>query len=232
MAEGDAPADADAGLRVRLRQAAPIPLDVEFHCAPGELLALLGPSGAGKSTALRCVAGLARPAEGSVACDGEVWLDTETGTDLPARRRRVGMVFQSYALFPHMTASENVAAAMGHRPAAERAGRARDLLSLVRLAGLEDRRPARLSGGQQQRVAVARALARDPAVLLLDEPYANLDPAAAARLAPLLRGRTRVLTSHDPQAALAEADLVLGLRGGRALFAGAPGEIDPAELYA
>jgi molybdate transport system ATP-binding protein len=223
MADGTA-----AGLRVRLRQAAPVPLAVEFHCVPGELLALLGPSGAGKSTALRCVAGLARPAEGSVACGGEVWLDTEAGTDLPARRRRVGMVFQSYALFPHMTASENVAAAMGHRPFAERASRARDLLALVRLAGLEDRRPARLSGGQQQRVAVARALARDPAVLLLDEPFSAVDRATRRRLQAELAALRRslgipvVLVTHDLDEALALADRACLIHRGRGLQTAPP----------
>ncbi len=99
MAEGVA-ADAAEGLRVRLRQAAPVPLDVEFRCAPGELLALLGPSGAGKSTALRCVAGLARPAEGRVACGGAVWFDSEAGIDVPARRRPVGVVFHHRGFEP------------------------------------------------------------------------------------------------------------------------------------
>ncbi|MCA3339263.1 MAG: ATP-binding cassette domain-containing protein, partial [Roseomonas sp.] len=159
----------EPGLSVHLKAATPIALDITLDCAPGELLAIIGPSGAGKSTTLRAIAGLHHPASGSVICDGDTWLDTSRALDVSAHRRRVGLVFQDYALFPHMTALGNVMAAMGHLPAASRAERAAALLERVHLAGLEERRPAELSGGQQQRVAVARALARDPAVLLLDE---------------------------------------------------------------
>src|SRR3954466_1523618 len=155
-------------LSVTLRQTDVIPIDVAFTCAPGELLALVGPSGAGKSTVLRAIAGLYRPRAGRIACGGQVWFDTQSGVDHPPHKRAVGLVFQSYALFPHMTALGNVMAALGRRPRSEREAQARRLLDLVHLNDLADRKPAQLSGGQQQRVAVARALAREPAVLLLD----------------------------------------------------------------
>src|SRR5258707_1211242 len=147
--------DEGRGLRVQLVQTGPIRLAVDFSCREGELLALIGPSGSGKSTTLRAIAGLYHPAEGLVASGDTVWLDTKRGVNLAPHQRRVGFVFQSYALFPHMTALGNVAAALGHRPAGERKKRARELLALVHLDGFEERRPAALSGGQQQRVAVA-----------------------------------------------------------------------------
>ncbi|WP_043364508.1 ABC transporter ATP-binding protein [Belnapia sp. F-4-1] len=214
---------AGTGLSARLRAAEPIPLDLDLACAPGEILALVGPSGAGKSTALRCVAGLHRPQAGEVCCDGAAWLDTAAGVDLPPHRRAVGLVFQDYALFPHMTALGNVVAAMGHRPWGAREGRARELLALVRLAGLEGRRPAELSGGQQQRVAVARALARDPAVLLLDEPFSAVDRATRRRLQEELAALRRVLSipvllvTHDLEEAAALGDRICVVHHGRGL---------------
>ena len=172
---------AEPGLSVALAQAAPIPLDAGFEVAPGELLALVGPSGSGKSTVLRAIAGLHTPAHGHVRVGGEVWLDRAAGINVATRKRHVGYVFQSYALFPHLSALDNVRAAMDRgTPEPEQAARA--LLARVRLAGLEQRRPAELSGGQQQRVAVARALARGPAVLLLDEPFAAVDRVTRERL--------------------------------------------------
>jgi molybdate transport system ATP-binding protein len=219
------------GLTVRLRQARPIPLDVELACAPGELLALVGPSGSGKSTTLRAIAGLYRVGDGLVRCGGRTWLDTGTGVDLPAYRRSVGLVFQSYALFPHMTALGNVVAAMGHRPAAGRVARARGLLAQVRLAGLEDRRPAELSGGQQQRVAVARALAREPSALLLDEPFSAVDRSTRERLyrelVELRRGFSIpvVLVTHDLGEAALLADRMSLLHHGRTLQTATPHEL-------
>jgi molybdate transport system ATP-binding protein len=222
---------AAAGLSVSLGATAPIPLDLAFDASPGELLALVGPSGAGKSTALRCIAGLHRSERGVVRCGGASWFDAAARHDLPPHIRAVGLVFQDYALFPHMTAAENVAAAMGHHPRAERAGRARDLLARVHLAGLEQRRSAELSGGQQQRVAVARALARDPAVLLLDEPFSAVDRATRRRLQAELAVLRRdlaipiLLVTHDLDEALALADRMVLMHRGRGLQTAPPGEM-------
>ncbi|HEX9180876.1 MAG TPA: ABC transporter ATP-binding protein [Burkholderiales bacterium] len=219
------------GLRLRLRQQAPIPLDAELACAPGELLALVGPSGSGKSTLLRCIAGLNRASEGVVSCDGETWLDTDRGIDLPPQRRSVGLVFQHYALFPHLSARQNVEAALGHVPPVQRGGRARELLERVHLEGLESRRPGELSGGQQQRVALARALARDPRVLLLDEPFSAVDQVTRRKLhweLAQLRQAVSVpivLVTHDLDEAAALADAMCILHRGETLQAGPPFEL-------
>ncbi len=220
-----------AGLSLSLKQERPIPLAAAFDCAPGELLALVGPSGSGKTTILRSVAGLCSPSSGRIAVNGEVWFDTQEGIDVPAYRRRAGMVFQHYALFPHMSAIGNVAAALDRLPGAKRSARAAELLSLVNLGGLEQRRPAQLSGGQQQRVALARALARDPAVLLLDEPFSAVDRATRQRLYRELAELRQalnipvVLVTHDLNEAVMLADRICVLHHGRTLQAGAPDDI-------
>jgi molybdate transport system ATP-binding protein len=219
------------GLELRVRQRAPFPLDAAFACAPGELLALLGPSGSGKTTLLRIVAGLNRPAEGQVRCGGSLWFDAAAGIDLVPQRRRVGIVFQHYALFPHLSALDNVRAALGHLPPGERPGRAARLLESMNLAGLEDRRPGQLSGGQQQRVAVARALARDPAVLLLDEPFSAVDQVTRRKLQrELARLREEVkipivLVTHDLDEARLLADRIVVVHRGATLQAGPPDEV-------
>jgi molybdate transport system ATP-binding protein len=218
----------EQGLRVRARQRAPIPLEAEFDCAPGEILALTGPSGSGKTTLLRAVAGLVHPHNALIECGGELWVDTAAGRSQPARARRVGFVFQSYALFPHMTALGNVVAALGDAPERERRGRALALLERVHLGGLEQRRPAELSGGQQQRVAVARALARDPKVLLLDEPFSAVDRATRERLYHELAELRRelrmpiVLVTHDLDEAAMLADRLCILHHGVTLQSGPP----------
>ncbi|HET7717130.1 MAG TPA: molybdenum ABC transporter ATP-binding protein [Bauldia sp.] len=214
------------GLSVALRQPGPIPLDVAFAVAPGELLALIGPSGSGKTTTLRAIAGHYRPVEGRISSGDTVWFDSMNHVNVPARRRRIGMVFQSYVLFPHLTAAGNVMAAMEDVPARQRRGEASALLARVHLAGLDDVRPAQLSGGQQQRVAVARALARRPDVLLLDEPFSAVDRPTRARLYVELAELRQtlsmpiILVTHDLDEAARLADTAAILSRGRIVASG------------
>jgi molybdate transport system ATP-binding protein len=218
-------------LEVSLAQTAPIPLAVELACREGELQALVGPSGSGKTTILRNVAGLERPRQGRITCAGQVWLDTGRGIAVRPQDRRIGLVFQSYALFPHMTARSNIAAALGHLPRRERGARAGHLLALVNLDGLENRYPHQLSGGQQQRVALARALAREPKVLLLDEPFSAVDRATRERLyqeLATLRARLAMpilLVTHDLAEATALADRITVLHHGRTLQSDPPQDL-------
>jgi molybdate transport system ATP-binding protein len=211
----------DRRLSVSLRQPGPIPLDVEFVCEPGAVLAIFGPSGSGKTTILRSIAGLYRPAEASVRSGGDVWTDTVMGSFAPPHRRAVGFVFQEYALFPHLTAAGNVIAALGHRPRGERRHRAEALLSVVHLAGKATRRPHELSGGERQRVALARALAREPAVLLLDEPFAAVDRQVRRSLQNEIDALRRtldmplVLVTHDFDDVVRVATSVLILERGK-----------------
>jgi len=227
-----------SGLAAELAQQTPIPLDAAFSCAPGEMLALFGPSGGGKSTVLRALAGLDRPQAGRIAVGERVWFDGAAGRFLPAHQRRVGLVFQSYALFPHRTALENVTAALGGTPAAERGERARALLAQMHLAGLEDRRPDRLSGGQRQRVALARAMAREPELLLLDEPFSAVDKTTRETLyGELARLRRRlavptVLVTHDLDEARLLADRLCLLDAGRILQQGTPESVAAAPASA
>jgi len=224
-------AEESLGLNVHLRNAAPIALNAQLTCAAGELLALVGPSGSGKSTILRGIAGLFRPAHGQVRCAGQTWYDTDRAIDVKVRQRQVGFVFQSYALFPHLSAIANVMEGLGDGPRAQREKRARELLARVHLAGLEARRPATLSGGQQQRVAVARALAREPRVLLLDEPFSAVDRATRERLYQELAELRReldmpvVLVTHDLDEALMLADRITILYRGVTLQSGPPFEV-------
>ncbi|HEY0511821.1 MAG TPA: ABC transporter ATP-binding protein [Thermoanaerobaculia bacterium] len=200
----------------------------------GEILALLGPSGSGKTTALRLIAGFERPDRGRILVDGA------DVTALPPERRHFGMVFQHYALFPHLTVGENVAFGLtAHKEAArkekegkpETARRVTEALALVDLPGYEGRRVGEISGGQQQRVALARALAPEPRVLLLDEPLSNLDPSLRERTRRELRraiqrvGITTVLVTHEQEEAFHLGDRVAVLHGGVLHQVGAPEEL-------
>ncbi|MFY0992005.1 ABC transporter ATP-binding protein [Halomonas sp. C05BenzN] len=222
MPEPSRPLD-EASLEVSLHQAGPIPLATDFHCRPGELLALVGPSGSGKTTLLRAIAGLYRPAGGRVRCAGETWFDAANRLSLRPQQRRVGLVFQDYALFPHLSALANVMVALDHLSGAERREQALAWLARVRLEGLAERHPSELSGGQRQRVALARALARQPRVLLLDEPFSAVDQVTRRRLQrelALLREQIRipiVLVTHDLDEASALADRLCVLHAGRSL---------------
>ncbi len=219
------------GLDVELNHDGDIPLAAHISCQPGELLALVGPSGGGKSTILRTIAGLSHPDKGKITCNGSVWLDTDKGVNVNTRDRRVGLVFQHYALFPHLSAIENIIEALGHMEPSDRKRRAGELLSLVHLSGLERRKPAALSGGQQQRVAVARALAREPRVLLLDEPFSAVDKATRQKLYKELVelrqqfGMPVVLVTHDLDEAAMLADRLCILRRGRTLQDGPPFDV-------
>ena len=213
--------------------------DVSLQAHDKEFLALLGPSGSGKTTLLRVLAGLERPDAGEVRFDGEDFLS------IPVRRRKVGMVFQHYALFRHMTVAQNIAFGLTVRPRAERpsrsavADRVADLLSLVQLEGLATRFPAQLSGGQRQRVALARALAIEPKMLLLDEPFGALDAQVRRELRRWLRevhdraGVTTVFVTHDQEEALDLADRVAILKEGKLIQLGAPNEVyeNPADPF-
>jgi molybdate transport system ATP-binding protein len=200
-------------------------LEVALEVGP-ETLALAGPSGAGKTTLLRAIAGLVRPDRGRVEANGDVWLDTDRAIDLPPERRSVGLVFQDYALFPHLTVEQNVA--FGGRR------RVPELLSGFGLQRLARARPGELSGGERQRVAVARALAREPRVLLLDEPLSALDASTRnsvrEELGPLLRAQRlpTLLVTHDYLDAASLADRVGVVVDGRIVQLGTPAELAAA----
>jgi iron(III) transport system ATP-binding protein len=193
--------------------------DISLSLGEGEILCLLGPSGCGKTTTLRAIAGFEPVISGEIHLDGQ--LVSSPGLMVPTERRRVGMVFQEYALFPHLRVSDNIAFGLEHLPSDERIAHVRSMMELIGLTGLERRYPHELSGGQQQRVALARALAQNPSVLLLDEPFSNLDPDMTGRMREdLLRilkrtNTTAILVTHDHDEAFAMADRVAVLNDGR-----------------
>ena len=187
-----------------------------------DIIAIDGPAGSGKSTVLRTITGLWRPEQARVSVGGTVWLDTAAGLCLPPHQRRVGMVFQAYGLFPHLTALGNVGAALDHLPRAERPAEARRLLALVNLGGLEGRRPAELSGGQQQRVAIARALCMQPKAMLFDEPTSALDPEMVKEVLDTMiglaqDGMTMICVTHEMGFARQVADRVIFMAEGQIL---------------
>lgn len=221
-----------AGLELEVEQAQPVALSGRFACANQELLALVGPSGAGKTSMLRVLAGLARPTKARVQVGHDVWCDTARSVFLGPQQRRVGLVFQDYALMPHLSAIDNVALSLLHLAPSQRMSQARRWLDQVQLAPDEQlRRPAQLSGGQQQRVAVARALAREPRLLLLDEPFAAVDSVTRQALYRLLADLRRdlgapiVLVTHDLAEARLLADRIVVMDAGRVLQAGTPDAI-------
>ncbi|HWU50330.1 MAG TPA: sulfate ABC transporter ATP-binding protein [Asticcacaulis sp.] len=212
--------------------------DISFEAQPGEFIALLGPSGSGKTTLLRLLAGLDAPDAGTISFCGEDYLK------LNPRERRIGMVFQSYALFRHMTVAQNIAFGLNVRsgktkpPRAEIRATVERLLKLVQLDGLGKRYPSQLSGGQRQRVALARALAIEPRMLLLDEPFGALDALVRKDLRRWLRhihnetGVTTIFVTHDQEEALDLADRVVVLKDGQVEQIGAPLEIFDAPVSA
>ena len=209
--------------------------DLSLDVRRGELLTLLGPSGCGKTTLLNLVAGFFSPDDGSISIDGRLM------NDVPTYKREIGLVFQSYALFPHMSVAANVAYGlrMRHLPKREIIRRVGDVLSLVKLQGLDDRKPRHLSGGQQQRVALARALVINPKVLLLDEPFSALDKNLRASMQIELReiqhnlGVTTIFVTHDQSEALSLSDRIVIMAEGRTCQVGTPQEVytNPRERF-
>jgi molybdate transport system ATP-binding protein len=218
--------------RVRARLGT-LDLDVELEVPPGRIVGLLGPNGAGKTTLLRVLAGLLAPDEARVVLDGRVLDDTATGQHVSTEERPVGVVFQSYVLFPHLSALENVAFGLRSRgvPKAEARARAGDWLSRVGLGEFRASKPKQLSGGQAQRVALARALATEPRLLLLDEPLAALDATTRLETRRELRRQlegydgVRLLVTHDPMEAIALAERLVVLEAGRISQVGTPQDI-------
>jgi molybdate transport system ATP-binding protein len=203
-------------------------LEVDMRVGEGEFLALFGPSGAGKTTLLRCVAGLETPDAGAILCNGESWCDSGRGIHLPTQQRRVGVMFQDYALFPNMTVRGNLEFAQRKGAARKRID---DLIEMMALGELQHSKPGMLSGGQKQRVALARVLATEPRLLLLDEPLSALDQETRLRLQDeILRmqrqfGLTTIMVSHDVSEVYKLSRRVIILESGRAVREGSPAEV-------
>ena len=202
--------------------------DFSLDVAEGSLVALVGPSGCGKTTLLRAIAGFEQPTRGTITIRDAVVTDTATNTMVAPERRNVGMVFQDFALFPHISVAENVGYGV---PGANRVRRVEEVLGLVGLSDHGDRFPHELSGGEQQRVALARALAPEPEVVLLDEPFSSLDAPQREKMRRELRKIlkaarvTAILVTHDQAEALAIADVIAVMRDGRILQTGEPDEV-------
>lgn len=215
--------------------------DVSLSIRDGEFMTFLGPSGCGKTTCLRMIAGLERNTSGTILLDGETVSDPASRLFVAPEKRRIGMVFQTYAVWPHMNVFDNVAYPLrvSHQPKDVIQSKVMKTLAMVELAGLEKRMPSQLSGGQQQRVALARGLAMEPRVLLLDEPLSNLD----AKLREKMRGDIRriqkelkitvVLVTHDQIEANTMSDRIVILNKGTVLQVGTPDEIHrkPADEF-
>src|ERR1700712_2784736 len=219
----------------------PILKGVSFELNAGEVVCLLGASGSGKTTLLRAVAGLEQPSEGRIALDQQIFFDSGARIDCPVEQRSLGLVFQSYALWPHKTVADNVGYGLKLRrvPGDEIAKRVKEVLGQLGLGHLGDRYPHQLSGGQQQRVAIARALVYNPPVILLDEPLSNLDAKLREEARAWLRelivslGLSALCVTHDQTEAMAMSDRILLLRNGRIEQEGTPAELygSPRSLY-
>ncbi|HKV25079.1 MAG TPA: ABC transporter ATP-binding protein [Candidatus Acidoferrum sp.] len=220
--------------RIRLERSrsssAPFLLDVAFGVPPG-ITILFGPSGAGKSTLLDCIAGLAQPDAGRILASEDILFDSEARVNLPPRARRVAYVFQSLALFPHMTAEQNVAYGLDGLPSEQRSARVLEILHAFRVAHLRNRKPAELSGGERQRIALARSLVTQPRVLLLDEPLTGLDASLKAALVEDLRAwnaahRIPILyVTHSREEADALGESAIALDHGRIISQGTPSQV-------
>lgn len=195
-------------------------LDVSFCVERGEVVGLLGRSGEGKSLTLKTIAGIWEPSEGSISLGERALFDSSRSIDLPVRERNVGYLFQSYALFPRMTVIQNVMSGIKEKERAKRRGKGMDMLALLQMEGYADRYPGQLSGGQQQRVALARMLASEPDLLMLDEPFSSLDQESKAEidenLVDLLRsfGGPVIFVSHDPEEVARYCDRTLSIVNG------------------
>ncbi|HWU29495.1 MAG TPA: ABC transporter ATP-binding protein, partial [Microbacterium sp.] len=206
---------------------------LDLTIGSGEFVTLLGPSGCGKTTTLRCLAGLERPTTGRVVMGERTVVDIERRTFVPADKRQVGMVFQSYALWPHMSVSENVAYPLkvARVPTRERIARVGEMLDAVGLAGYEKRPVTALSGGQQQRVALARALAARPGIIFYDEPLSNLDSKLRYQMGQQVRAlhnqfqTTSVYVTHDQEEAITLSDRIIVMSEGEIVQDGAPSEL-------
>jgi molybdate transport system ATP-binding protein len=221
---------ADLECHIVLRRGAEFTLAVDLHVSPG-ITCIMGPSGSGKSTILAVIAGLALPDRGRVVVGNHVWLDRSKAIDVPVHARRLAYVFQGLALFPHMSAAQNVEYGMHHLPRPERAAKAQALLDRVGVGHLARRRPRTFSGGEAQRVALARALARAPELVLLDEPFSALDRELRAQLVGLVRELARevavpiVHVTHSVSEARQLADQVVRLERGRVTASGRPDDV-------
>jgi iron(III) transport system ATP-binding protein len=222
------------GLTKAFDGGAPAVDDLHLTIEDGEFVSLLGPSGCGKTTTLRCIAGLERPSAGEILFDETPIVSVRRGVFVPPEKRHMGMVFQSYALWPHMTAAKNVAYPLkraGKLTKFEIATRVQDMLATVGLAECSDRLPSKLSGGQQQRVALARALVNRPRVVLFDEPLSNLDSILRSQLRREVRGlherlgTTSIYVTHDRTEAMALSDRVVVMKKGVIQQIGTPREI-------
>ena len=216
-------------LQKRFGSGPPVVSGLDFEMHEGEIFALLGPSGCGKTTTLRILAGFEQQDGGCVRYGDRVLCGN--GSHVAAEKRGIGLVFQDYALFPHLSVLENVKFGIRHWPKAKRLTRAEEVIRLVGLSGYEQRHPRQLSGGQQQRVAIARTLAPQPRLILLDEPFSNLDALLRQSTRREIRnvlketGMTALLVTHDQEEALSFADRVAVMRGGRIEQVGTPEEV-------